>query len=338
MVGGKPTELCAPTSASAGGVAPFDVRRDPERDRRTRSTSTAPTPTSCAGPPRRRSRTRSASSTSSSQKDPLTYLDGDLPKRFQRRRRAVRRVTTRGVQLRRAATQNSYRTIVDLFGPGAPTPPTVVDQRPADGKHGPARLPVAVDAQRRRRDRSRRAVRSTARIGEHDDRSRRTSDRRARQLAAGPAHGRGPRVRRPGRAPAARLIDVDAGPAVHARARAAPAADVCVEGVLRRPVPTTPGGLGDVVPARHRVPVASCARRRRAAQALRRGVRPRRRRQLPERLLVPRRAAPAGVCWPDADGGCCDAGAQPPAGPARPRHRRARCSRRRRRSVGMTPR
>jgi hypothetical protein len=68
------------------------------------------------------------------QKDPLTYLDGDLPKRF----RDETAPCGEFEQFQRCdcggATQNSYRKIVGLFGPGAPTPPEVAFKRLTDGK------------------------------------------------------------------------------------------------------------------------------------------------------------------------------------------------------------
>ena len=74
------------------------------------------------------------------QKDPLTYLAGDLPKRFRDETR--RAASTRSARASAAGqTQNTYRTIVALFGPGAPTPPRSTIKFPRDGKQGPAWLP-----------------------------------------------------------------------------------------------------------------------------------------------------------------------------------------------------
>jgi hypothetical protein len=67
------------------------------------------------------------------QKDPLTYLDGDLPKRFRDVDAPCGELEVSSCQCGRTS-QNTYRTIVELFGPGAPTPPEVAFSRPLDGK------------------------------------------------------------------------------------------------------------------------------------------------------------------------------------------------------------
>ncbi|MEO6773602.1 MAG: Ig-like domain-containing protein [Kofleriaceae bacterium] len=80
------------------------------------------------------------------QKDPMTYIPGDLPKRFQWQDAPCGTNTASGCQCNAAGTQNSYEHIYTLFGVGQPTPPTVMITSPTDGKKVTPRFPIVVDA------------------------------------------------------------------------------------------------------------------------------------------------------------------------------------------------
>jgi hypothetical protein len=67
--------------------------------------------------------------------DPMTYLTGVLPKRFQDTNAQCGEFTTRACACPSRPMQNSYRMIVGLFGPGAPITPTVAISDPPDGKN-----------------------------------------------------------------------------------------------------------------------------------------------------------------------------------------------------------
>ena len=80
------------------------------------------------------------------QKDPMTYLQGNLPKRFQWEDAPCGTGSPTACQCQ-AGMQNSYEHIYKLFGVGAPTPPTVTITSPTDGKKVTPSFHVAVDAE-----------------------------------------------------------------------------------------------------------------------------------------------------------------------------------------------
>jgi hypothetical protein len=64
--------------------------------------------------------------------DPMTYQEGDLPKRFQDTEGPCGEYMPRACRCV-GSTQNSYRKILALFGPGAPITPDVAISAPIDG-------------------------------------------------------------------------------------------------------------------------------------------------------------------------------------------------------------
>lgn len=78
-------------------------------------------------------------------KDPMTYIQGDLPKRFQWSDAQCGTGGPAACQCS-AGTQNSYKHIFDLFGVGTPTPPMLTVLSPTDGKKVTPRFPVRVSA------------------------------------------------------------------------------------------------------------------------------------------------------------------------------------------------
>ncbi|MCE9574708.1 MAG: hypothetical protein K8W52_16285 [Deltaproteobacteria bacterium] len=64
--------------------------------------------------------------------DPMTYLDGSYPKRFQDSAPRCGEYSARQCQCG-SATQNSYKLILQLFGSPTPTPPKVTIDDPANG-------------------------------------------------------------------------------------------------------------------------------------------------------------------------------------------------------------
>src|SRR5205814_6592448 len=68
------------------------------------------------------------------QKDPMTYIQGDTPKRFRDVDADCGELATRACACAGRPKQNSYRLIVGKFGPGAPTPPDLMVISPTDGK------------------------------------------------------------------------------------------------------------------------------------------------------------------------------------------------------------
>lgn len=78
-------------------------------------------------------------------KDPLTYLSGPFPKRFQAIAAPCGEFENRACECG-GVTQNSYQHILDMFGPGVPTAPMVEIESPASGKRVQPRFVVKVDA------------------------------------------------------------------------------------------------------------------------------------------------------------------------------------------------
>jgi len=77
--------------------------------------------------------------------DPMTYLGGSLPKRFQAMDVSCGEYMTRPCMCPNQ-TQNSYKHIVTMFGAGNPTPPTVSIKSPGDGKTVQPHFAVRIDA------------------------------------------------------------------------------------------------------------------------------------------------------------------------------------------------
>lgn len=65
--------------------------------------------------------------------DPMTYLPGGLPKRFQPQAAPCGEGEPRACLCTGGSTQNSFDRIMALFGPGAATPPTVEFRSPLEG-------------------------------------------------------------------------------------------------------------------------------------------------------------------------------------------------------------
>ena len=80
-----------------------------------------------------------------SAKDPMTYVQGYLPKRFQWEDAPCGTNSPGGCQCPQAS-QNSYRAIYQKFGVGVATPPTVAITSPTDGKTVTPNFPLLVTA------------------------------------------------------------------------------------------------------------------------------------------------------------------------------------------------
>jgi hypothetical protein len=76
--------------------------------------------------------------------DPMTYLGGCGPKEFRDVDAQCGEYNARQCQCG-GSTQNSYEWLIDLFGPSAPTPPTVAITFPADGAEVQPGFPVRSD-------------------------------------------------------------------------------------------------------------------------------------------------------------------------------------------------
>jgi hypothetical protein len=305
IVGGKPTDL-HPNYGNAGGVAPFDCGEIPNAISYTFDVY---------GP-----RAEHLCWTVSQEvahafgleheflaKDPMTYLGGDMPKRF----RDIDAPCGELEQLTRCecggSTQNTYRHIVEMFGPGAPTPPAMTIDYPPDGKKtqpGFTAVATAIDDVRVERVEllidGVLVATSTTPFGDSFELP--TTD-----AGAGP-HTLEVKATDVQGVVATQTISFTQGPPCTPDTECE-GAEVCVSG-LCIPGPGTPGGLGSVCQTdleclSHRCvdggeEFKHCVDECDVANAA----------SCPDDFACVAAGA-EGVCWPAASGGCCDAGAGP---------------------------
>jgi hypothetical protein len=132
LVGGKPSQLRSDIG-NAGGVAPFDCNEIPNAITYTFDVYGPDVENLCWTVSQEVAHAFGLEHEFLA-KDPMTYLAGELPKRF----RDVDAPCGEFEQFARceckSTPQNSYRHIVGMFGPGAPTPPDVTLLYPTEGK------------------------------------------------------------------------------------------------------------------------------------------------------------------------------------------------------------
>lgn len=131
IVGGRPTEL-DPTLTNAGGVAPASCTDIPNAMTFTFDVYGDDFETLCWTASQEIAHAFGLEHELNA-RDPLTYLEGNLPKRFQ----AADAQCGEGIPRVCTCTggmQNSYEHILAMFGPGTPTPPSVTVKSPTNGK------------------------------------------------------------------------------------------------------------------------------------------------------------------------------------------------------------
>jgi hypothetical protein len=230
----------------------------------------------------------------------MTYLGGVLPKRFRDVDAGCGEYSPRACMCPRA-TQNSYRTIVGLFGPGAPSPPMVMFASPADGGTIQTGLPIKI------------AASDDVRVDHVElyiDGAMAGSSATEPYVFTTPDLALGPHMLE------ARAIDVQGTPASAmigvtavppcTQTKGCEGTDVCVSG-LCVPGPKQPGGLGAICQQDEEClsmtcgdggePLKHCVE---ACDPSMKGACP-----LDFECLA---TGSGGVCWPAPAGGCCDAG------------------------------
>jgi hypothetical protein len=172
-------------------------------------------------------------------KDPLTYLSGPLPKRFQATDTPCGEFEARTCDCG-GLIQNSFEYILEMFGPGVPTPPNVAIKSPGTGKTVQPHFVVRVDA-----------TDDTAveRVEMYIDGVKLTETTKAPYkliapdgIAEGP-HALEVRAIDIQGTPASTSIDIVMGPPCTA-SDGCSGTDVCVMGVCL-PGPDEPGGMGN---------------------------------------------------------------------------------------------
>lgn len=140
IIGGKPTDL-RNDIANAGGVAPFNCSEVPNGISFTFDVYGADPDSLCWTVSQETAHTFGLEH-EFLQKDPMTYAQGDLPKRFQWQEAPCGTNTAMACQCSTTHTQNSYKKIYEAFGVGAPTPPSLEISSPTDGKTVTPKFPI----------------------------------------------------------------------------------------------------------------------------------------------------------------------------------------------------
>jgi len=239
VVGGLPTDL-RDDIANAGGVSPFDCAEIPNAITFTFSDAygAMPDPEQLCWTVSQETAHAFGLEHEYLASDPMTYLGGVLPKRFQAMDVQCGEFMTRACMCGNA-TQNSYKHIVTMFGAGSPTPPIVRIKSPSDGKTVQPHFNVTVDA-----------TDDTAidRVELYIDGTLAGMTSTAPYVIAAPDLDEGPhtveaRAYDVQETPASAMISVDLGPPCTAAA-GCESTDVCVMGQCI-PGPGAAGGLGD---------------------------------------------------------------------------------------------
>jgi len=240
------------------------------------------------------------------QHDPMTYIQGDLPKRFQWQDAPCGTNTPAGCQCSTTGTQNSYKHIYTLFGVGQPTPPTVMITSPTDGKKVTPKFPILIDAQ------------DDAAIdhlelwidGVMVDATTGAPWHFTAPMLADGAHTIEIHAIDTTQMAAMTSITVNQGPPCTAAA-ACEGTDVCVDGGCIAG-PGAPGGLGSICQTGEQCLSMQCAS---AGETFMHCVAPC---DTTSAGSCPNNfeclaSGTGGVCWPSAAGGCCSASGDPRA-------------------------
>jgi hypothetical protein len=304
MVGGRPTDITDdPGLANAGGVAPFDCGE----------ISNAIVYTfDIYGPDADHLCWTSAQEIAHAfglehqflQKDPLTYLDGDLPKRFRDETVNCGEYAEKDPPCQCGVNQNSYRKILALFGPGTPTPPDVLFKRLTEGKVVQPGFSAVINAiDDVRIDKVELFIDGDS-VGTTTTSVANDFEVATPDLALG-AHTLEARATDVQGIVGATTITVEVGPPCTPD-KGCTGDDVCVEGVCI-PGPGEPGGIGSVCQRDTECLSRQCAD---AGEELKYCV---------EDCTFGNAAScpnnfecitggASGVCWPTDGGGCCDTG------------------------------
>jgi len=246
------------------------------------------------------------------QKDPLTYLDGNLPKRFRDEAAPCGEYAESPRCGCGAATQNTYRRIVTLFGPGAPTPPDVLFKRLTDGKQVQPGFVAVIDAQDDVRVEKVElfidgVIAGMATVSVGNDFEIPTPD-----LAPGD-HTLEARATDVQGVVGTTSLSVVMGPPCTAD-KGCTGKDVCVEGVCI-PGPGEPGGIGSICQKDTECLSHQCADAGESHNYCVESCSLNNPDSCPGSFDCISAGAMGGVCWPSGDGGCCDSGGGTPHGP-----------------------
>jgi len=307
VVGGKSSDLGRSDLTNAGGVAPFDCSEIPNAIVYTFDVYGPDAQALCWTCSQEVAHAFGLDH-EFLQKDPMTYVSGDLPKRFRDQDADCGEFESRACSCATGGKQNSYRTIVGLFGPGAPTPPVITVQRPTDGKQVQPGFRMSVKAlDDVRVDKVELFIDGTlgamsmTEVGDVFDLSA------PADLPMG-SHSLEVRATDVQGIPASAMLTVDEGAPCTA-SKGCSGTDVCVMGICL-PGPGEPGGLGAVCQMSTECLSHVCQDAGEQFKHCTEVCDPANAGSCPNGFdCIPNGAA--GACWPAPDGGCCDAGTAP---------------------------
>ena len=238
------------------------------------------------------------------QHDPMTYIPGDLPKRFQWQDAPCGTSSASACQCSSGGTQNSYKHIYTLFGVGQPTPPMVAIVSPTDGKKVTPRFPIRIDATD---DAAIDHLELWIDGAMTDAISAAPWQFTAPMLAEGP-HAIEIHAIDTTQMSSMTSISVTQGPPCTAAA-GCDGTDVCVDGGCI-PGPDAAGGLGSICQSSDQCLSMQCASTGETFMHCVAGCDPATAGSCPNNFeCLPSGAS--GVCWPSASGGCCSASGDP---------------------------
>ena len=305
IVGGRPTEL-DPTLTNAGGVAPRTCNELPNAMTFTFDVYGDDSDTLCWTAAQEIAHAFGLEHELNA-KDPLTYLQGNLPKRFQANDAQCGEGIPRVCNCTTNGLQNTYTHIYDMFGPGTPTPPTLTVKTPGNGKKvQPGFITRVTASDDSGIDHVEILVDGVKIADSYID---------PYTIVAPDVVEQGPHVLEV-RAldiqgtPASTMLDIEMGPPCTASA-GCEGDDVCVAGVCT-PGPDAAGGLGYECTANTECLSRNCLKLDGGAvgQCVElcdpavKGV-------CPENFECLDAGGGAGVCWMNESGGCCSVGGSP---------------------------
>jgi hypothetical protein len=311
VVGGRGSEL-SPDLANAGGVSPFTCDEIPNAITFTFDVYGPDADALCWTAAQETAHAFGLEHEYNAA-DPLTYLQGGPSmKRFQATNSPCGEFSETTCSCTQQATQNSYQHIVDMFGPGAPTAPTVAIQSPASGKKVQPKFIVRINAM---------DDVGIDRIELWIDGANTglVAKMPPYQIAAPADISQGPhsievKAFDVQGTPATATTDVNVGPPCTA-SNGCSGSDVCVVGVCV-PGPDAPGGLGSFCTGNTECLSNECIGDDMGNKACVEACELGNDSSCPDEFSCIAGGRSGGVCWETGGGGCCEAGRGHPAGPA----------------------
>jgi hypothetical protein len=304
VVGGKPTQL-DPTLTNAGGVASFRCGGIDNAMNFTFDVYGADADTLCWTAAQEIAHGFGLEHELNA-RDPLTYLAGYLPKRFQAAPTACGEGTPRTCACT-GGMQSTYTHILDMFGAGTATPPTVAIKSPTANKTVQPRFVTRVDVMDDSGIDHVELIIDGSKVPGSETSTEPYTIVAPDTIEQGP-HQLEVRAYDVAGTPASAMIDITMGPPCTASSGCT-GSDVCVAGVCI-PGPDAAGGLGYDCSANSECISRTCLKDQgqsyghcvEQCDPAIEGV-------CPSGFEC---LADAAVCWPnDSGGGCCDAGTSP---------------------------